>query len=87
MALIAGDDRVGAEMKELLREVATAVTKELRLKITCSLLQGIFKCKERVIIRIRSLTPQQAAGNALARHFQCFSDASFLFHGVAIDGR
>jgi hypothetical protein len=32
----------------------------------CSKLQGIFKRKESGLFKIRSLTPPQAAGNALA---------------------
>jgi len=32
----------------------------------CSKLQGIFDCKDESLFLIRSLTPQQAAGNALA---------------------
>ena len=40
--------------------------KETRLKIPFSLVQGISDRKDVVIFLIRSLTPQQATGNALA---------------------
>jgi hypothetical protein len=36
------------------------------LKIPCNKLQGIFNRKECGLFMIRSLTPPQAAGNALA---------------------
>jgi hypothetical protein len=41
------------------------------LKIPRSKLRGIFDRKEVCYFQIRSLTPQQAAGNALAFAVQC----------------
>ena len=45
-----------------------------RWKIPAASCRESPKCKEAILIVIRSLTPQQAAGNALAVHFQYLMD-------------
>jgi hypothetical protein len=67
--------RIGRNMEDLLYMSSLTTQKTFIIEEPCSKLQGIFDRKENGHFLIRSLTPPQAAGNALAVRFS--SQASF----------